>query len=305
MSRVVFLGSKPLGLSCLKRIYEESPDSVVGIVTFDDSADSRTALEGFHSFASSTGLPLAVARNRADSERLVRGFRPDICLVVGWYWLISPETLRSVPRGFLGIHNSLLPRYRGAAPLVWAMINGEREVGFSLFSFTEGMDDGPVWGRRAIPVEEADYISDVLEKLGREAVSLLDSLWIPILEGRATPDLQDESDVTYCAARQPGDGRIDWTRPARKIYDFVRAQSEPYPGAFAQISGGPKLTVWRARSIDVRYYGTPGQVAQIRPDGVYVICGDDRPLLIQEVGLEDRSKVAASDVLKSLKIRLG
>jgi methionyl-tRNA formyltransferase len=301
---VVFVGSKSLGLNCLRRVWELDPNSLAGIVTFDDTSDTRTVFDQFLSFAEKTGVPLLVAKNRLEAENAICAFHPNICLVVGWYWLITRKTLDRVPRGLLGIHNSLLPRYRGCAPLVWAMINGEPEVGLSLFSFTDGMDDGHIWGQTSVTVGKNDYIADVLEQLESKALALLSDVWLSILDGKVQPVAQDHSQATFCGLRTPDDGQIDWTRPAAEVYNFIRAQSAPYPGAFTSVSGTQKLTIWRARPVDVYFSGTPGQVAEIRQDGVYVICGDNRPLLLEEVSPAGGGKMRAREVLKSLKTRL-
>ena len=304
MTRVLFIGSKRMGLECLRKVHELSPSSLVGVLTLDDRSDKRSVYDEFCHFAEANRYPLLVATNRSESERMVREICPDICLVVGWYWLIGKASLESVPRGFLGIHNSLLPRYRGAAPVVWAMINGESTVGFSLFSFTEGMDDGAIWGQRSVRVEPDDYIAEVLKEIQVEAISLLDELWMPILEDRVKPSPQDHSKATFSALRSPEDGQIDWNCPAHDVYNFIRAQSKPYPGAFTYLPNHGQLKVWRARPVDACFYGTPGQVAQNREDGVYVICGDRRPLLIEQVGLDGDDEVPAAATLTSLKIRL-
>ncbi|MEX2286351.1 MAG: methionyl-tRNA formyltransferase [Planctomycetaceae bacterium] len=304
MSRVVFIGSKHLGLNCLKRIHELAPSSLAGVVTIDDSSDTRTVFDQFQSFGDANAVRVEVAKHRRDSERLICSLEPDICLVVGWYWLITKDTLNKVPRGFLGIHNSLLPKYRGAAPLVWAIINGDSELGFSLFSFADSMDDGPVWGQRTVSLQDDDYIGDVLQRLKDEAMVFLTDIWPSILEGSVVPIPQDQSEATFCSFRTPEDGEIDWKRPAREIYNFIRAQSAPYPGAYTSIDGTTKLTVWRAKPVDLCFYGTPGQVAQLQHNGVYVICGDNRPLLLEEVSIAGDGMAPAQDVLKSLKQRL-
>lgn len=304
MAKVLFVGSKRLGFECLRKLHELDADSLVGALTFDDSGDTRTFFEEFRSFAATSGCPLFVSKHRRDAERIISEVAPDICFVSGWYWLISREVVEKVPRGFLGIHPSLLPRYRGAAPLVWAVINGEREVGFSLFSFSEGMDDGDIWGQRSVPVGEDDYISDVLGRVESEVLSLLDEIWRPILKGTARPSAQDHSQATYCSVRIPEDGEIDWSRSSLAVYNFIRAQSDPYPGAFTSIAGATTLTIWRARPVNTCFYGTPGQVAQLTPEGVFVICGDNRPLLVQEISAEGEERVPAGEVLKSLRTRL-
>ena len=304
MSNVVFVGSKALGLSCLRTICDVDRGSVSGVVTFDDSDDGRTVLDEFRDFAEEARLPIAVARNRSAAEERIRDLRPDLCLVVGWYWILSNRMLAGVPRGLIGIHNSLLPRYRGCAPLVWAIINGERQVGISLFSLSERVDEGVIWDQRAVAVRFEDHIGDVLKNIERASVEMLRARWPALLAGKAEPVPQDHAQATFGARRTPRDGCIDWSRSAVDIYNFVRAQSEPYPGAYTSITGREKLTIWRARPSDVRFYGIAGQVAAIEDGGVSVVCGDGRALRVEVVGGEDGDRVSARDVLRSTAVRL-
>lgn len=304
MSGLLFVGSKQLGLECVKRVHELTPGAICGVLTMDDRDDARSTHDDLAKFASGHGIPFAVAEDRQHSEELFRDFAPDLCLVVGWYWLVSTGALSAVPRGFLGIHNSLLPKYRGAAPLVWALINGEPLVGVSLFSFTPEMDEGEVWGQRTVSVGPNERIGEVLGRLERETLSMLGEIWPAIVDGSATPTPQDPCEATYASIRTAEDGLIDWTRPARRVHDFIRAQSEPYPGAFSFLDGSEKLTIWRARPLEVPYSGTPGQVGRLGREGVVVICGDQRPLLVEEVSKDDGVRVAADQVLGSMSMRL-
>ena len=109
---------------------------------------------------------------------------------------------------------------------------------------------------------------------------------------------------TYCTRRYPFDGEIDWKKPAAEIYNFIRAQSTPYPGAFTYY-GGEKMTIWAAELIDVIYYGIPGRVATIDDKGVWIICGDNKPLILGAVQVTEREKCLASKIIKSRTIGLG
>jgi methionyl-tRNA formyltransferase len=304
MARVTFVGSKSLGLSCLRAICKLDRASVAGVVTCDDTSDGRSVLGKFREFAAEWKLPIVVAANRTESECAIRDVRPDLCLVVGWYWIISNETLAQVPRGLLGIHNSLLPRYRGCAPLVWAMINGEPRVGISLFSLTERPDQGGVWAQRAVDVQFDDHIGKVLQKIEGVSIELIHDVWPSIVDGALQPVPQDHSQATFGALRTPEDGHIDWRRSAVDVYNYIRAQSEPYPGAYTSITGEDKLTIWRARPLDVCCYGTPGQVAGFQDASVFVACGDNRAILVQEVSQDDGPRMSARAVLRSMKVRL-
>lgn len=300
--RILFVGSKALGLSILQTLHAAAPELIVGAITLDDSADTRSALDGFRAFCEQRGVPLAVASGRRHSEALIAEFRPDRCFVAGWYWLIGPAVLEAVPGGFLGIHYSRLPTYRGTSPLVWQMINGEPEAWFSIFTLTNGMDEGAVWAQDSVPIADDDYVGTILERLEGKVLATLSTLYPAIVSGEAEPRAQPDLTPTYCVARLPEDGEIDFGRSARECFDFIRAQSHPYPGAFTRFED-EVLRVWRARPLDTIYYGRPGQVARVGTDGVTVICGDARPLVLEAVGWRG-ANLPAQDVIRSVKTRL-
>ncbi len=300
--RILFIGSKALGLSILREMFAISSETLVGALTIDDSDDSRSCFNTFQSFCGEKQIELLVAKNRKASEEIIREFQPDLCIVVGWYWFISKSTLTSVPNGFIGIHNSLLPKLKGGSPLVWSILNGDPYAGFSLFSFTEGMDDGPVWAQGKVRIEHTDFIADVLNKLEVETLQVFKDVYPNLLNGSAQSKGQDPAESTFCSQRCPEDGLIDWTVPAEKIYDFIRAQSAPYPGAYTNFKEN-KLTIWKAKLFDLPYLGCPGQVARITDEGVYVICGDSRAIIIEEVSLDGKHGTA-TEYIKSITVRL-
>lgn len=300
--RLVFLGSKRLGLLAAERLHTLAGDALMAVVTVDDRDDVRSQHAALLEFGSRTGVPVHVPDGRQASETCLRELAPDCVFVVGWYWLLSPELLRSVPYGFIGVHNSLLPQYRGFSPLVWAMINGEKEAGYSIFSLTEGVDDGPLWAQERIPLGPTDYVGDVLARLEHAAVDRIGHVYEGIAGGTLVPRPQSEAGATYCARRGPGDGRIDWTQPAHRIHDFVRALSDPYPGAFTVLAG-EKLTIWRADLFGPPFYGAPGQVTRLAADGSAVVTtGDGGALVLREV---ERSghRGPANLFVRSLRIR--
>lgn len=302
INRVLFMGSKQLGLKILMELYSLEPNKLIGAVTIDDKNDTRTKCDDFLSFAHTRGLELHIAKNRKHSEQIVEELKPDLCFVVGWYWLIGNEALAVVPFGFIGVHNSLLPKYRGGSPLIWQIIRGEREVGFSFFSFMPEMDYGPIWAQGRVVVETHDYISAILEKLEDKTIEVLRETYHQILKGEIKPIDQDHESATYCAQRFPRDGNIDWQKPAQQVFNFIRALSDPYPGAFTFFEA-QEMKIWRARLFDKPYFGTPGQVARITSDGVYIICGDDRAVVLEEVEI-GRKRGKATDFIKSVKGRL-
>jgi len=280
-------------------MYSLSPETLIGIITIDDLNDKRSVLIDFQHFSSKKKLALHVASNKKESEEIMLKLKPDLCIVVGWYWLLSSKVLDSVPYGFIGVHNSLLPKYRGGSPLVWSIINNEKRVGFSFFSFTKGMDEGNIWAQGSVNVEEQDYISDLIKKLEEKTIQVLRTIYLQILNGNIAPIEQDHDLAVYCTQRFPADGNINWYKSAQDVCNFIRAQSDPYPGAFTYFDS-QELKIWRAKVFNRPYYGTPGHVARVSDEGVYIICGDHRAIVIEEVELEGE-RGAAKKFIKSIK----
>ncbi len=159
--------------------------------------------------------------------------------------MIPASIRRMAPRGCIGIHASLLPKFRGGAPLVWAMIHGEPETGVSLFHFSDGVDDGEIIGQRSFPIGGSDTIRDLMARAESASLELLREFMPKVAAGTAPKTPQREEDATRFPQRSPEDGRIDWTWEPRRIRDFIRAQTRPYPGAFTLI-GDKKIVIWDA-----------------------------------------------------------
>lgn len=300
--KVVFLGSKKLGYTVLKTIYTLSHKLIVGIITIDDRDDARTQFEKFDEFSKRNRIPLYVARDEKYAEKILSTLKPDLCFVVNWYWLIGHDILTAIPYGFIGIHNSLLPKYRGGSPLVWAIINGENQAGFSLFKLRNGIDNGKIWMQETVDIGPFDYIGDVLAKLERRIETILKKKYTSIINGTIEPFKQDDNLATYYAQRYPSDGKIDWHKPAQYIYNFIRAQSDPYPGAFIYY-GSQIMRIWKAALFSAHYVGIAGQVVKISNNGVYVICGDNKAIILQEVEISGK-RYKAQDYIRSDKIQL-
>lgn len=295
--RVVFVGSKALGASVLDAIYSISPQSLVGVVTVDDASDNRCALDRFREFERRTGKPLRVLQKSSELMSAIVEYQPELCIVVGWYWVLKSELLKTVPYGWLGIHASLLPKLRGGAPLVWAILNGETKTGLSLFYFDEGMDTGDIVAQKEIGIEFDDTIADVLSKIERQSIEVVRENYPLLLAGNAPRLNQDHSQATYVALRQPSDGRIDWSQPAPAIYNFIRAQTHPYPGAFCFLNE-KTIRVWSAKPFDYPYYGTHGQVVLVEKDHIVVTCGEGTGLCLHKINEEGLDEQNAPQVLK-------
>jgi len=271
--------------------------SVEGVVTigetFSISYRPRGVRNVLHAdvagFADSSGIPVRIMDSSMSDPELidqVERWRPETLLMVGWYHML-PSEIRSIAP-CLALHASLLPDYSGGAPLVWAMINGEKETGITLFEVGAGVDDGPIIARRRIKIRPDDTIATLYERIEDAGLQLLCEQMPKVASGQATYTPQDESRRTVMPQRGPEDGLIDWTRPASVVRDFVRAQTKPYPGAFAYYDD-LKITIWAAE-----FGPKPGGTVSRRPgsveplpgqDGFWVWCGSATGLAVTLTGV--------------------
>lgn len=222
----------------------------------------------------------------SDYSGTIKEINPDVMLVLGWYFMV-PQKIRELSRhGAWGIHASLLPRYAGNAPLVWAIINGERETGVTLFRLDSGVDDGDIISQRAFPVEFNDTISKVYDKATKYAKEiLLDALGN--IEGiKYKP--QDKTKIKVYPPRTPEDGKIDFGKTALEIYNFIRAQTRPYPGAFSMVNG-KKIILWEVRYCENIKHADDVNIGEVfKTDGRFFVKTRDGFLEIIKVNYDGK-----------------
>lgn len=184
--------------------------------------------------------------NGERAKSLLRDVDPDVVFVMAWPELLDAEALAIPEEGYVGRHLSLLPKRRGRAPVAWALVHGLEETGVSLFWLDEGVDTGDLVAQRPVPIDRADEAADLHEKHTETTIEMLDDLLPRFEDGEYPATPQNHEEATYTHPRRPDMGLIDWTNSATRLYDFVRAQSHPYPGAFTY-HAMDKVTAWHAR----------------------------------------------------------
>jgi methionyl-tRNA formyltransferase len=225
-------------------------------------------------WCASVGLPSRLYEGPDSVAAFGSGLGADFALAAGWYHMIPRAVREAFRAGCAGLHASLLPKCRGGAPLVWAMLAREREAGMTLFELGDGIDDGAVYGQRAFPIPPRGRIADLVKASALAAVTLTEHCLPRIAAGTLTPSAQHGA-PSYGLQRAPRDGRIDWTKSTADIDLLVRAIGRPYPGASTTL-GETTLYVWDVEPFDtVPIFGVPGQLARVpeAPD-VCVVAGD-------------------------------
>lgn len=291
--RIVFVGATRFGLRCLAAARAVGGIEIVGAVTAPPRFTISYRPEGVSNvlhaqvepFCRSHHIPChSIGQEGMRGKDLldqIKAWRPDGFLVAGWFHMI-PKAWRDVAPAY-GLHASLLPDYSGGAPLVWAMINGERETGITLFQLGDGVDDGPIVGQARTPIRADDDIATLYSRIEELGIDLIAEHLPDLATGKAVLVAQDESARRIVPQRGPEDGLIDWNQPAQRVHDFIRAQTRPYPGAFA-MHRGEKVHVWATRpsSILSSTVGLP----VLHDERLVVGCGDLRSLEVTAISVD-------------------
>ncbi|MBM4106274.1 MAG: bifunctional UDP-4-amino-4-deoxy-L-arabinose formyltransferase/UDP-glucuronic acid oxidase ArnA [Phycisphaerae bacterium] len=268
--KTILLAYHEIGAAALDALVA-SPLEVVAILTHrDDPAEGgwyrSVAAEGARH-----GIPVFAPEDPNHPiwlERLAV-LRPEVLLSAHYRRMVSKEFLALFPRGGFNLHASLLPRYRGRAPINWVLVRGEKETGVTLHEMTDAPDAGPILGQRRIAIDREETALTLTRKACDATRSLLGELLPRIAAGTAPRTPQREQDATVMPARRPEDGRIDWTEDAEVVRNLVRAVTRPWPGAFTHV-GDRRFLVWQAQ-VDPSGRGEPGEVLSVDP--LVVACG--------------------------------
>ena len=232
--RIVCLAYQIIGHAALRYFLEESGDEVVALITHEDSPGEEVWWPSAPDLAAEYGVPVYSPDdiNAPESVELLAHLSPDF-LISAWYrQLLKQQALATASRGGLNLHGSLLPRYRGRAPVNWVLVNGETETGMTLHYMVPRADAGDVVGQVRVPISEGDTALSLYHRLAAATVEVLRGTWPAVASGQAARMPQDESQATYVGRRTPRDGLFRWDWPARRIHNLVRAVTHPYPGAF-------------------------------------------------------------------------
>jgi methionyl-tRNA formyltransferase len=300
------MGTPPTAAATLEQMLH-GPDRIVGIVTQPDRPTGRgqkTAPSPVRNVAETHGIPVAAPEKIRDPEFLdtLRNWRPEIIVVVAYGRILPKTILELAPRGCLNVHYSLLPKYRGAAPAAWTIINGEAKAGVTTMRLVEKMDAGPVYLQESIAVAPDETTGSLQAKLIPIGSRLLMETLGQLKESRLQPREQDESAVTFAPLLKKEDGLIDWNQSALAIERRVRGL-DPWPGAYTRI-GNKLLKVHRAKVLPADGKGNPGEVVRADAGGFWIATGSGI-VGLEEVQLENKKRLPGIEFIKGARIRTG
>ena len=300
--RAVFFGTPAIALPALRALTEVA--EVVGVVTQPDRPSGR-GLEvhatPVKALANELGIevtqPLKVRTGELREWLLAR--RPDVLVVLAYGRILPVDVLEAAPRGAINLHASLLPRYRGAAPIAWSILRGEKETGVSLMQMDAGMDTGAVLSRHALSIGADETGGELTERLAELAAAVVKSDLARAVRGELTPEPQDAALATDAPPLERDAGRIDFAKPAAELKNLVRGLA-PRPGAFTTL-GGKTLRIASVQAGDATRPGAPGSVHVER--GVPYVTTGRGSLEIVNAQLEGRRMASGRDLVNGRVLR--
>ncbi len=306
--RIVFMGTPDFAVASLKKLVEAGK-SVVGVVTAPDKPAGRgrkVSQSAVKEYALSQNLPVFQPTNLKDPSWIkeLEGLKPDLQVVVAFRML--PEVVWSLPtKGTINLHGSLLPEYRGAAPINWAIINGEKQTGVTTFFINENIDTGAIIDKAVVKIAEDDTAGSLHDKLMETGATLLLDTVTQIENGKAVSQPQElTSDTKHAPKIFKEDTRIDFSKPANEVYNFIRGLS-PYPAATCNLimdGNSYPLKIYQASVNDVeKTNANPGKIETDNRKIMTVLCGKGA-LNLHVLQLSGKKRMEVHELLNGFKL---
>lgn len=289
-SRIVVFGYSDVGYACLQFLLDHG-ENVLALFTHADDSGERQWFKSCATLAQTHGVPVYTEESADAIHEIVRSLAPDLIFSFYYRRMLPERILAEAKLGAYNIHGSLLPAYRGRAPLNWAIIHGEKETGVTLHVMVKQADAGDIIDRQSVSIGPEETAGMVAKRIPYAAVRMLSRQIEALKRGTAPREVQDEALATYFGKRTSEDGRIDWTLHAQRVFDFVRALTSPFPGAFTAIKGR-KILIWSAAVVTGQ--GKPGEVLSVDP---LVIAAGNGAIEAKRFGYEGERETEASPVV--------
>jgi methionyl-tRNA formyltransferase len=308
--RIIFMGTADLACASLRALCRQKSFAIIAVVSQPDKPrgrDLKLQPTPVKALALGEGLPVLQPARARDEPFIVelRRLQPDL-IAVAAYGQILPQSILDLPRfGCLNVHTSLLPKYRGAAPIQWAILNGDAETGVTIMKMDAGLDTGPVLAQATTSISVADDAQTLHDRLAELGGDLLVKTIPDYISGKITPRPQAVEGASHARKITKEDGLIDWTRPAHVLWNRVRGLT-PWPGAFTHLSleGQPRLLKIWSTEVEAQLSGEAGTVLRADKAGFVVACGE-QALRILQLQREGGRRMSVSDFLAGHELPAG
>ena len=298
--RILFMGTPDIAAECLKALYAAGHE-ICGVYTRRDKPVGRKQVltaPPVKEVALEHGTPVFQPRTLRDGseDENIRALAPELIVVVA-YGCILPKSVLEAPKyGCITLHVSLLPKYRGAAPINWAILNGEQETGVTLMHMALALDAGDIIAQRATPIDPDETVEELHDRLARLGADLLAETLPRLEDGPATRTPQEESQATLAPMLSRALSPMDWSRPARALHDQVRGLL-PWPAAVTEL-GGVRFKILATTVLEETTEKAPGSVVTADKTGLKIACGEGTLLRIDRLQADGGKRLAAADYLR-------
>ncbi len=305
--KAVFMGTPDFAVPCLQVMLDEGIE-VAAVVTQPDKPKGRgkkLAMPPVKELAIENGIQVYQPKRVKDGEfvEILREINPDIIVVVAFGQILSKEIL-SIPKyGCINVHGSLLPKYRGAAPVNWAVINGEKKTGITTMYMDEGLDTGDMILKSEVEIGNDETAGELYDRLSSLGAQVLKDTIRAVREGNAPREKQDDSISTYAHMMDKRLGKIDWDKQPNDIVNLVRG-TNPWPGAHT-VYNENTMKIWEVAEYDMcRSDNEPGRIVDVSNEGIVVSCANGC-IIIKEIQMPNKKRMKVSEYLKGNEIEKG
>lgn len=295
--KIVYMGTPDFAVGPLKALIEAGHE-ICAVVTQPDRQKGRgkeVSPSPVKECAVKYGIPVLtpVKIKAAEAVEELKKYPADIFVVAAFGQILSEEILNMPKYGCVNIHASLLPKYRGAAPIQWSIIDGEKETGVTIMQMDKGLDTGDILFQEKVPIAEEETGESLFDKLAETGAKLIVEALAKIERGEAVPVKQEDNNSCYAKMLTKSVGKIDWNKSAAEIERLIRGLNS-WPSAYTEYKG-KQLKIWKAEVLP-HIEGEPGKIAKVTKDAV-IVCTKDGALSLQEIQLEGKKRMSTKEFL--------
>lgn len=307
--RFGFIGGTLRGYKLIKALLKNNLIPEFSVILKEDEHENEKYSSEISSMLNKYKVTNQIKKKLTDEDyKKIQESKLDFVIVSGWRTIIDTRINKYIKSGFIAAHQSLLPKYRGFAPLQWAIINGEKETGVTLFQIEDGeIDSGRIISQKIMPINFEEYADEVDKKLIECTIELYMDYFENYNSKTITLRDQNESEATYTCKRIPEDGKIEWNKTSAEVYNLIRALAYPYPGAYCYLNEDCYI-IRKARtgfSNKKKFAGNiPGRVLRIYPEGAEILCGKGTVLLQEWENKSTGIVNNPSEIIRSIKLTL-
>ncbi|WP_293832711.1 methionyl-tRNA formyltransferase [uncultured Phascolarctobacterium sp.] len=306
--RIVFMGTPDFAVGSLQALCESGKHEIVGVVTQPDRPKGRgnkMLMTPVKEYALEQGLTVYQPQKVKTPEfvQTLRELQPELIVVAAFGQFLSREILELPPHGCINVHASLLPKYRGAAPIQYAIIKGEKESGVTIMQMDIGMDTGAMLEKVVVPIAENTTMGELHDALREQGAALLLKVIDDIAAGTAVAEPQNDAEATYATLLDRSMEHIDWTKSAQEVHNLIRGFN-PAPSTFTKLPNGKSLKIWGSRLTEKKSEAAAGTVVEAGKHSFFVACGSG-VLEITEVQPESKKRMAAQVFLNGRGVAEG